>query len=129
MLAGFAEPLLPCPDLDEAIEFYELLGFQRTYRQIRPNPYGSVERSGIGIGLFGIDGFDPAESLRQRHPRGRGPRRLVQRLCRRFPISLREAASDRHPPYPPTAQAAGRTAGLHRGRYRRELATALPTRR
>ena len=62
MSVGFAVPLLPCPDLDEALEFYEHLGFQRTYRQIRPNPYGSVERSGIGIGLFGIDGFDPAES-------------------------------------------------------------------
>jgi hypothetical protein len=62
MPAAYAVPLLPCPDLDEALEFYELLGFQRTYRQIRPNPYGSVQRSGIEIGLFGISGFDPAES-------------------------------------------------------------------
>ena len=62
MPKGFAVPLLPCPDLDEALEFYELLGFHRTYRQIRPNPYGSVEREGIGIGLFGMDGFDPADS-------------------------------------------------------------------
>ncbi len=62
MPAGFAIPLLPCPDLDEALEFYEALGFQRTYRQVRPNPYGSVHRSGIEIGLFGMDGFDPTES-------------------------------------------------------------------
>ncbi len=70
MPAGFAIPLLPCPDLDEALEFYEALGFQRTYRQVRPNPYGSVQRSGIEIGLFGMDGFDPGRVLFQRHPHG-----------------------------------------------------------
>ncbi len=29
-------PILPCPDLDEAIAFYATLGFERTYRQVRP---------------------------------------------------------------------------------------------
>jgi catechol 2,3-dioxygenase-like lactoylglutathione lyase family enzyme len=28
-------PLLPCRDLDEAISFYETLGFRKTYRQLR----------------------------------------------------------------------------------------------
>lgn len=55
-------PCLPCRDLDESIGFYETLGFKRTYRQVRPNPYGVVAREEIQIHLFGIDGFDPAES-------------------------------------------------------------------
>ena len=55
-------PLLPCADIDEAVAFYEVLGFRRTYRQIRPNPHAVVERGEIGIHLFGMDGFDPAES-------------------------------------------------------------------
>lgn len=36
-------PLLPCADIDEAVSFYEALGFRRTYRQVRPNPYAVVE--------------------------------------------------------------------------------------
>jgi len=55
-------PLLPCPDIDEAVGFYEHLGFRRTYRQTRPNPHAVVARDDIHIHLFGIDGFDPAES-------------------------------------------------------------------
>lgn len=55
-------PLLPCRDIDEAIAFYEALGFERTYRQVRPNPSAVVQRGAIGIHLFGMDGFDPAES-------------------------------------------------------------------
>jgi catechol 2,3-dioxygenase-like lactoylglutathione lyase family enzyme len=55
-------PLLPCRDIDEAITFYEALGFERTYRQVRPNPSAVVEREGMGIHLFGIDGFNPADS-------------------------------------------------------------------
>jgi hypothetical protein len=55
-------PLLPCANLDQAIAFYETLGFIRTYRQIAPNPYATVVREDIQIHLFGIPGFDPAES-------------------------------------------------------------------
>ena len=55
-------PCLPCGDLDESIAFYESLGFTRTYRQVRPNPYAVVAREDIQIHLFGIEGFDPAES-------------------------------------------------------------------
>lgn len=55
-------PLLPCGELDEAIAFYEALGFKRTYRQIRPNPYATVTLEDIQIHLFGMDGFDPAQS-------------------------------------------------------------------
>lgn len=55
-------PILPCRDLDESIAFYEALGFERTYRQIRPNPYAVVTREDIHIHLSGIDGFNPADS-------------------------------------------------------------------
>ena len=55
-------PLLPCADMDESIAFYEALGFRKTYRQVRPNPYSVVALEDIQIHLFGMDGFIPADS-------------------------------------------------------------------
>lgn len=55
-------PALPCRDLDESISFYQALGFVRTYRQERPNPYAVVSRDDFHIHLFTIDGFDPEQS-------------------------------------------------------------------
>lgn len=55
-------PLLPCRELDESIAFYEVLGFKRTYRQLRPNPAAVVQYEDIHFHLFGMDGFDPADS-------------------------------------------------------------------
>ena len=55
-------PCLPCGDMDESIAFYESLGFKKTYRQVRPNPYAVVALEEIQIHLFGMDGFDPANS-------------------------------------------------------------------
>jgi len=55
-------PILPCRDIDESIAFYETLGFKRTYRQLRPNPSAVVALEDIHIHLFGIDGFNPADS-------------------------------------------------------------------
>lgn len=55
-------PCLPCRDVDESVAFYATLGFTATYRQVRPNPYAVVAREDIHIHLFGIDGFDPAQS-------------------------------------------------------------------
>lgn len=55
-------PLLPCADLDQTVIFYETLGFKRTYRQVRPNPYAVMAFEDIGIHLFGIEGFNPEES-------------------------------------------------------------------
>src|SRR3954471_24501947 len=55
-------PCLPCSNLDESIAFYEALGFKRTYRQLRPNPHAVVALEDIAIHLFGMDGFNPAES-------------------------------------------------------------------
>jgi hypothetical protein len=55
-------PILPCRELDESIAFYESIGFKRTYRQIRPNPSAVVALEEIQIHLFGIEGFNPADS-------------------------------------------------------------------
>src|SRR5688500_1215995 len=55
-------PCLPCGDIDESIGFYESIGFKRTYRQVRPNPYAVVAREDIHIHLFGMEGFNPADS-------------------------------------------------------------------
>ena len=70
MAGELTYPILPCPHIDEAIAFYEALGFERTYRQVRPNPYAVVAYEDLTIHLAGIDGFDPATSYRQRD-RGR----------------------------------------------------------
>ena len=55
-------PCLPCSELDESIAFYESLGFKKTYRQLRPNPYAVVALEEIQIHLFGMDGFNPEDS-------------------------------------------------------------------
>jgi catechol 2,3-dioxygenase-like lactoylglutathione lyase family enzyme len=55
-------PILPCRELDESISFYECLGFRKTYRQTRPNPYAVVSLEEIQIHLFGMAEFDPARS-------------------------------------------------------------------
>ena len=55
-------PALPWRDLDVSIAFYEALGFVRTFRQQRPNPYAVVSRDDFHVHLFTIDGFDPEQS-------------------------------------------------------------------
>lgn len=55
-------PLLPCASIDEIVSFYEALGFRRTYRQTKPNPYVVVRREDLELHFFGMAGFDPAES-------------------------------------------------------------------
>ena len=61
-MKAITTPILPCADLDHSISFYEALGFKRTYRQQRPNPYAVVERGEIVIHLFGLENFDPEAS-------------------------------------------------------------------
>jgi catechol 2,3-dioxygenase-like lactoylglutathione lyase family enzyme len=55
-------PCLPCGDIDQSIAFYESLGFRRTYRQLRPNPYAVVALEDMHIHLFGMQGFKPTDS-------------------------------------------------------------------
>lgn len=42
-------PILPCPDLDQAIAFYAALGFTPTYRQLRPNPHAVAIEGLAGV--------------------------------------------------------------------------------
>lgn len=55
-------PILPCRDIDEAILFYAALGFRKTYRQVKPNPYAVVARDDMQVHLFSMDKFDPEQS-------------------------------------------------------------------
>lgn len=55
-------PLLPCASIDDMLTFYSALGFERTYRQTKPNPYLALRRDDIELHFFGMPGFDPAES-------------------------------------------------------------------
>jgi len=48
-------PILPFPDLGEALDFYTSLGFTTTYQQLRPNPYATVRRDDLELHLSGID--------------------------------------------------------------------------
>ncbi len=79
-------PALPCADVDGSVAFYESIGFKSTYRQVRPYPYAVVALEDIHIHLFGIEGFDPADSY--------GTAIVVvpdpDRLYRDFAVGLRE---------------------------------------
>lgn len=55
-------PLLPCAAIDDMEAFYEALGFRRTYRQMKPNPYVVMRREDWEMHFYGMDGFDPADS-------------------------------------------------------------------
>ncbi|MGW5052375.1 hypothetical protein [Actinokineospora sp. NPDC004072] len=55
-------PLLPTPSIDETEDFYRALGFIRTYRQLKPNPYLGMRRGALELHFFGMDPFDPADS-------------------------------------------------------------------
>jgi hypothetical protein len=55
-------PLLPCRDVDEIVEFYTMLGFTRTYYQVRPNPYAVMEREDLKLHFFGMPDFKPEDS-------------------------------------------------------------------
>ncbi|POH67778.1 MULTISPECIES: hypothetical protein [Cryobacterium] len=55
-------PVLPCSDLDDALDFYTALGFTVTFEQHRPYASAVVELDDIAIHLFAMDGFDPATS-------------------------------------------------------------------
>src|SRR6476469_8939826 len=53
-------PALPCVSLGETFAFYRLLGFEVTYQQASPNPYGVVRRGGCELHFFGMKGLKPS---------------------------------------------------------------------
>ncbi|SNY88636.1 hypothetical protein SAMN04244553_5616 [Nocardia amikacinitolerans] len=55
-------PLLPCRSIDEIVDFYTMLGFTRTYYQVRPNPYVSLKREDLQLDFFGMPDFEPEDS-------------------------------------------------------------------
>lgn len=55
-------PVLPCVSLDETMDFWESLGFVRTYYQNRPYQYGVVERGGYELHFGRVKGLQPENS-------------------------------------------------------------------
>jgi catechol 2,3-dioxygenase-like lactoylglutathione lyase family enzyme len=51
--------MLPCADIDRTAEFWRALGMTVTYRQLRPNPYLALERGGVVLHYYGLEGLDP----------------------------------------------------------------------
>lgn len=62
MAGEFAVPLLPCGSIDDMAEFYLALGFEQTYRQVRPNPYLALRREDLHLHFFSLPDFDPEKS-------------------------------------------------------------------
>lgn len=56
-------PALPVVSLDETLQFWTALGYQTTYTQRAPNPYGVVARDGYELHLYGLKGLDPATAF------------------------------------------------------------------
>ncbi|SEI98259.1 hypothetical protein SAMN04487917_103212 [Arthrobacter sp. yr096] len=55
-------PLLPCRSIDEIADFYQMLGFERTYWQTKPYPCVGLRREDFQLQFFGLDDFDPEAS-------------------------------------------------------------------
>ncbi|GCD43966.1 bleomycin resistance protein [Streptomyces paromomycinus] len=55
-------PILPCPSIDELLDFYKALGFEVTSYQTVPNPFCGVRLRGIELQFFGMKSHDPATS-------------------------------------------------------------------
>lgn len=55
-------PLLPCGSIEDIADFYRVLGFRSTYRQLRPNPYLALQRDDLHLHFFGMPDFVPENS-------------------------------------------------------------------
>ncbi|MFD7662838.1 bleomycin resistance protein [Streptomyces sp. NPDC059788] len=55
-------PILPCPSIDDVLDFYQALGFETTAYQKSPNPYCAVRLRGIELHFFGLKAHDPTTS-------------------------------------------------------------------
>lgn len=112
-LAPKSIPALPCVSLDETLAFWTALGFEVTYRQKAPNPYGVVTRDGYELHLFGLKGLDPSTafstclvmvpaveelhaefSASLRRHLGRSPAKALPRISRMRPGQTRFTLTD-----------------------------------
>lgn len=55
-------PILPCRELDDVLRFYEVLGFDVTFRQSRPNAYAVVRRDDLHLHFAAIVDFEAESS-------------------------------------------------------------------
>lgn len=55
-------PLFPSHALDETLDFYKAIGFEVTYYQKSPYPYGVVERGDMEFQFFRMKDYDPKAS-------------------------------------------------------------------
>jgi hypothetical protein len=55
-------PLLPCGSIDEIVDFYTMLGFTRTYYQVRPYPCVGLQREDLQLQFFGLPDFKAEDS-------------------------------------------------------------------
>lgn len=106
-------PCLPCESLDATLDFWQALGFEVTYRQKTPNPYGVIERDGYALHFFGLKRLAPEENFstclvivpdvesthamfteRLRHALGKVPAKGFPRISRMRPGQTRFTLTD-----------------------------------
>ncbi|RQP10134.1 MAG: hypothetical protein EAS52_23140 [Parapedobacter sp.] len=51
-------PILPCAAIEETLSFWEMLGFEITYKQTRPYQYGVVARGGSELHFGRVKGME-----------------------------------------------------------------------
>ena len=60
---GLAIPLLPCVSLEQALPFWETLGYEVTYRQKSPSLYAVIKRGNYALHFYGLKGLDPQNAF------------------------------------------------------------------
>ncbi|MGM0712370.1 hypothetical protein [Brevibacillus parabrevis] len=55
-------PIFPCRSIDEQLEFYQVLGFELTYRQAKSNLYACVRHRIVELHFFVWKQLDPSAS-------------------------------------------------------------------
>ena len=114
-------PILMC------VPFYEVLGFQVTCRQARPNPYAAVRREDIQLHFYEPEGFDPQRSYGSAIVVVPDAAALYRAFARRIAGGVREALL-RDPTHPAPAPDAGSRRRLQRRGSGWKLAADLPFR-
>ncbi|MDR7131864.1 hypothetical protein J2X69_004229 [Algoriphagus sp. 4150] len=56
-------PSLPCISIEETLSFWQMLGFEITYKQTRPYQYGVVQRGGSELHFGRVKGMEAESNL------------------------------------------------------------------